>query len=102
MPPGRLWNTGEACVHWTQINTTTTTTDERKLALDISSRVVKFLSTSLAADSSSYIPIRAQSEHSAAPTASGPKSVSFADMVAPLSAPPRSGRTDDYWSQLKT
>jgi hypothetical protein len=58
--------------------------DERKLALDISSRVVKFLSTSLAADSSSYIPIRAQSEHSAAPTASGPKSVSFADMAKTL------------------
>jgi hypothetical protein len=58
--------------------------DERKLALDISSRVVKFLSTSLAADSSSYIPIRAQSEHSAAPTASGPRTVSFADMAKTL------------------
>jgi hypothetical protein len=58
--------------------------DERKLALDISSRVVNFLSTSLSAGSSNYVPIRVQSEHSAAPTSSGPRSVSFADMAKTL------------------
>ena len=35
MPPGRLWNTGEACVHWTQINTTTTTTTTTTTAANL-------------------------------------------------------------------
>jgi hypothetical protein len=58
--------------------------DERKLALNISSRIVNFLSTSLSAGSSNYVPIRIQNEHSATPTSSGPKSVSFADMAKTL------------------
>src|ERR1700759_4942353 len=75
--------------------------DERKLALDISSRVVDFLSTSLSAGSSDYAPIRVQSEHSAAPTSSGPKSVSFADMAKTLKnsgADFRSAKTPSFSS----
>jgi len=55
--------------------------DERKLAHDICNKVVNFLSTSLYADSSIYVPLRIQSQHSTAPSA---KSVSFADMAKTL------------------
>ena len=58
--------------------------DERKLAHDICSRVVNFLSTSLYADSSIFIPLRIQSQHSTAPPSSAAKSVSFADMAQTL------------------
>ena len=58
--------------------------DERKLAHNISSKVVNFLSTSLYAESSVFVPIRIQSQHSSAPHSSAPKSVSFADMAKTL------------------
>ena len=79
------------------------TAHERKLALDISSRVVNFLSTSLSAGSSNRVPNRVQSEHYAAPTSSGPRSVSFADMAKTLknSGPDfRSAKTSSFSSPL--
>ena len=58
--------------------------DERKLAHDICNKVVNFLSTSLYADSSIYVPLRIQSQHSTTPSSSAAKSVSFADMAKTL------------------
>ena len=58
--------------------------DERKLALDISSKVVNFLSTSLYTKSSIFVPIRIQSQYSSAPYSSAPKLVSFADIAKTL------------------
>src|SRR5438045_5583920 len=58
--------------------------DEFKLAHDICSSVVNFLLTSLYADSSIFVPLRIQSQHSTAPPSSAAKSVSFADMAQTL------------------
>src|SRR5438045_9514116 len=58
--------------------------DEFKLAHDICSSVVNFLLTSLYVDSSIFIPLRIQSQHSAAPPSSAAKSVSFTDMAQTL------------------
>ena len=58
--------------------------DERKLAHNIYNKVVNFLSTSLYADSSIYVPLRIQSQHSTTTSSSAAKSVSFADMAKTL------------------
>src|SRR5438045_2374414 len=58
--------------------------DEHKLAHNICSRVVNFLSTSLYVDSSIFIPLCIQSQDSMAPPSSAVKSLSFTDIAPTL------------------
>ena len=59
--------------------------EQRSFAHDMCNKIVSYLTTSLYADTNSFVPIRVQSQSSrGAASSSAPKSVSFADIAKTL------------------